>query len=263
MPVKKQPGGSPSSSAKPASRRTRGSSSNDEDGADTTSNITGKGWGAVIERKKQSDAKSSKNRPPYLDIKNKFWLSDGETAIVQFLNDAPLCVIGAMMPPERRDFYVSAKSFGKRHCPMFESGLKETWRAGFKLLDQRGKWNKDTKRGENVDEDGNIDMEGEPVEVYWLCSQQVSSQLFTLAEKRKKKLSELVVEVTRVGGGTDTIYQIGIARDDEDEPYEPLLDWEEKLPSLEEALKPLPDAVLNSLMGKSSGKDVAIDTSAE
>lgn len=202
------------------------------------------GWDAVANRKQETDSKKEfrKNRPAYLDIKNRFIISDGETVYgMQFFNDAPVCVNGANVPPNF-DFYVTRLEV-ERSCPLKEKGLKIIWRAGFKVLDFRGNYDSKAKK---YKEDG-------PVERIWLVSNTVANSLLALQNKKGKKLTQMVLDVTRTGNDKNTTYAFEISRDDNDEliPLDTLP--KEVLPSLETMLTPLPRQTLELIL---SGKDV-------
>lgn len=257
MPLKKVQGGRGTATTgrepRPTSSASRRPARGGDDGARSAKPATtGSGWGAVIAKKKQGDA-GGKNKPVYLEIKNKFFLRDGESAIIQILSAEPVCVDGCALPPDFRDYYVSPKSYGARHCPMVESGLKLMWRAAFKVMDYRGEW--DSKAN---------DFKNEPdpdtaVEKYWLVSNTVANQLKAFAEKSRKALTDLVLEVTRTGADKKTSYNFTRAVDGNDQIMTPW-DYDEELPPLEVAMKPLPDNVLRELLGMETEDDADINT---
>ena len=197
-----------------------------------------KGWGAVAKRKAQVESGSSKNKPVYLDVKNKFFLTDGETVMVQFLNDEPICVEGVLLPPDFRDFYVSRKDVD-RHCPFVENKMDLTWKAFFKVLDYRGSWDKDKKEHKY----------DKPVEKYWACSNTVAMQLKAIVDRKGKDLSRMVFDVTRSGADKSTTYNFEIALNEDDIPFKPIAHVE-TLPKLEVALTPLPRKTILTLLGE-------------
>lgn len=196
------------------------------------------GWGKVVQRKAQTEARSSKNKPVYLDIKNKFYLVDGETVTVQFLTDEPVCVEGVLLPPDHRDFYVSRKEVD-RHCPFVERNLPLQFKVAFKVLDYRGTYDSKTKT-HNFDK---------PVEKYWLTSNTVGMQLKTLVDRKNKPLSQMVLDVTRSGADKNTTYNFEMSLDANDYPKRPVA-FNESLPSLSDALKPLDRQVILALLGE-------------
>lgn len=196
------------------------------------------GWGDVMKKKKQIEtAKKMKgNRPAYLDIRNKFMVKDEETVRIQILNDEPVCVDGCNIPGDF-DFYVSRKNVD-RTCPLVEHGLKPTFRAGFKVLDYRGKYDKDKRKH----------IGGEPEEKYWLVSNTVATQLHALMKRKGTPLTEMVLDVTRSGSDKNTTYNFEVATDRKG-MVEPIEDYEETLPSLKKVLKPLSRADLEAVLG--------------
>lgn len=202
--------------------------SSDED--DDDERATG-GWGGVARRKKESEARAKESE----GIK-EFWLKEDEDAIVQFLDDEPVCVDGHSIKDDRGnwDFQVCQLEAHK-HCLMCRAGIKKTWKAAFKILDMRGEWDKDKKKYKN----------NKPIEKLWYVNQTAAEQLHALKDKKKRNLSEMVIEVSRTGSGKATAYNFAVALDEDDKRI-PTVEWEPKYPSTKKLAVPLDDETLEA-----------------
>ena len=114
-----------------------------------------------------------------------------------------------------------------RHCVLCSDGVKQTWRAAFKILDYRGSWDKDKKKFKY----------DKPVEKIWKVGSTIAQQLKQIVDKKGKDLTEMVFEVTRSGSGKDSSYNFEQAFDDDDRKMKPM-DWDEQAPSAEELCQP-------------------------
>jgi hypothetical protein len=205
----------------------RSSSSEDEEDG-----VVGKGWGKVARRAKDIEEIEAEKENAIRD----FWLKSGETAIIQLLAEDPFCMDGHQVRLGDKDWnFMQCQKSSQRHCVMCNDGVRMSWRAGFKLLDYRGSWDKDKKKFKY----------DEPIEKLWLMGQQLAEQLHQFLEKKKRPADKVVLEVTRSGSGKATSYNISIALDDDDVPVK-IKKWTEKYPSIEELCKPPTDRQLTS-----------------
>jgi len=198
-----------------------------------TSATAGKGWGAVAKRKEATESVSS------TDMLWDFKVGDGESVIVQFLDDEPYCYDAHSVKNNKGRWVTLACQLATQgHCLMCEDGNKQTWKAAFKVLDYRGKWDKEKK--ENTF--------GDPIEKIWKCSNTLALQIQALVKKKGIPLTEQVLEVTRTGGGPkDTSYNFQRAFDEEAEKVMKPIAYESEVASIEELCQPLPDLVLEKM----------------
>lgn len=198
---------------KPESRR--GAKASEEAKPKTT----GSGWGNVANRKKQVEASKSDE-----DAIRDFWLADGESAIVQFVTDEPYCVDGHNIKTDAGKWgFEVCQLVEQRHCVMCRSGLKKTWKAGFKVLDYRGTWDAEKKKFKH----------DKQVEKLYMVGAAIAEQLKALTDKRGKALSTMVLEISRSGSGKSTAYNFETAFDKDDRKLVPV-EWEEVYPELDE-----------------------------
>lgn len=206
-----------------AKKVSRGRDTDDEPTPKKTS-TSGKGWGKVASKAKEIED-NVKNRV------NEFWLADGESAIVQFYDDEPYCTEGHTVQQGKQFLFVPCQLTAQRHCLMCEESVTPSWKAIFKVADHRGTWDKDKRRFKY----------DKVVEKVWLMPSALTEQLRTYVEKKKKNLSEVVLEITRTGSGTKSTYNIDLAWDeDEDRPMKPSK-LKSELPDLEEIYAPPTD----------------------
>lgn len=202
---------------------------------------TGSGWGAVAAKKREADVNKERidaERNKLREVKIK----DGETAVIQFLDDEPLCMDGHNIKDGRGYWkFVPCQLGAQKHCLMCSDGIKTGWKAAFRCLDFRGEWVKDKRTGK-----GDFANDGKPVEKVYMASATVAQQINSLVERKGKALSEMVLEVTRTGSGAkDTAYAFDIARDDDDRKIKPIA-WKSKH-DLEEELAPMTDDELEAM----------------
>lgn len=228
-------------------RPRRNSRRSDDGEDDEEDNGTGYGWDQVAKRKAYVDENGfdDKDKPVYAQLKNTFRLGEDEEAVIQFLTDQPVCVNGYVLKSQKFAFYVSQK-LQKKYCLMADAGFKEEWRAAFKILDFR-KWEKSKKKGEsgrNVESD-------EPTEKFWLAPYALAEQIKAYKDKVEartgKKLSQVSVRVSKSGSGQKSRYNFEPALDHKDRPLAPI-DWDEELPTLKEAMKPMPETVIEKVV---------------
>lgn len=185
------------------------------------------GWGAVARRQTEMEERKS-------ELENQcreFWLKPGESAVIQFLQDEPYCFDAHQVKDKRGNWQVVPCQLNTaRHCTLCSQGVKQTWRAAFKLLDYRGNWDKDKKCFKN----------DEPHEKIWKVGTVIANALKQYVDKKGKDLSELVLEVTRSGSGKDSTYNFERAEGDDDAPMKPIR-WKEKYPDCEELCQPPSD----------------------
>lgn len=192
----------------------------------TTSASTRKtnGWGAVAKR--QADI--AERRDAARNSVRDFWLRDGESATIQFLQDEPYCYDAHQVRDRKGNWTVVPCGLNTgKHCPLCNAGVKQTWKAAFKILDYRGSWDADKKRFKHDD----------PVEKLWKVGSTIAQQLKQIVDKKGKPLTDLVLEVTRSGEGKDSSYNFETAFDDRDRKLRPI-EWESETPTAEELCQP-------------------------
>lgn len=210
-----------------APRRRRGSEREEERSERRSSRRSerkSQGWGAVAKR--QADIAERKEAAE--NSVRDFWLKSDESAIIQFLQDEPYCFDAHQVKDKKGNWaIVPCQLNNSRHCVLCSEGVKQTWRAAFKILDYRGTWDKDKKKFKY----------DTPVEKIWKVGSTISQQLKQLVDKKGKDLTEMVFEVTRSGSGKDSSYNFEQAFDDDDRKMKPM-DWDEATPSAEELCQP-------------------------
>jgi hypothetical protein len=211
---------------RPRKKRSRDDDDDDDDEEDEPRGKTG--WGAVAKKSKEVEENSGA-------FVNDFWLKKGESAIIQFLVDEPYCTDGHMIKTDYKDWmYTPCQLTHHKHCLMCRERIKKTWRATFKIADYRGNWNKDKKRFKHDTE----------IVKLWSVSQAIADQIQTYITKKKKKLTEIVFEVTRSGAGRNTVYTVVQAIDDDtDRPLKPKR-IKDEFPPLKKLMAPMTDAQL-------------------
>lgn len=191
----------------------------------------GTGWGKVANKKVVDE--ETKDRVILYD----FFLEEGESARIQFIDDEPYCYDGHGVTVKGKFQFLACQKSMQKHCAMCSDGIKTSWKAAFRILDFRGKYDKKKKK---------YDW-GDPVPRLWKVSNTVASQLQAQVEGKKKRvLSKTVFDVTRTGSGKSTSYNIEIALDEDDEKVE-TVDFEgiDDLPVLEDLCAPLSDDALD------------------
>lgn len=212
----------PRTSEERPSRRRR--HDEDEDTRSSRRERKSQGWGAVAKR--QADIAERK-----AEMENKvrdFWLKPDESAIIQFLQDEPYCFDAHQVKDKNGNWTIVPCQLNTgRHCVLCSDGVKQTWRAAFKIIDYRGNWDKDKRKFKN----------DEPIEKIWKVGSVIAQQLKQIVDKKGKDLTEMVFEVTRSGSGKDSSYNFEQAFDEHDRRMRPK-DWEEQTPSAEELCQP-------------------------
>ena len=182
------------------------------------------GWGAVARRQ----AEIAERKDAAENVIRDFWLKPDESATIQFLQDEPYCFDAHQVKDRKGNWtLVPCQLNTGKHCVLCSEGIKQTWRAAFKVLDYRGSWDKDKKKFRY----------DAPVEKIWKVGATVAQQLKQIVDKKGKDLTEMVFEVTRSGSGKDSSYNFEQAFDEDDRKLKPI-EWEEKAPSAEELCQP-------------------------
>lgn len=203
--------------AKIASRRRGGDS-------DSRSERKSQGWGAVAKRQ----AEIAERKEAAENSVRDFWLKPDETARIQFLQDEPYCFDAHQVKDKKGNWVIVPCQLNTgKHCVLCSEGVKQTWRAAFKILDFRGTWDKDKKCFRN----------DKAVEKIWKVGSTIAQQLKQIVDKKGKDLTEMVFEVTRSGSGKDSSYNFEQAFDDDDRKVKPI-EWEEQTPSAEDLCQP-------------------------
>ena len=163
------------------------------------------GWDAVIANKEANESRKA-YRESMDATPRDFWLSGGEYAHVQILDDEPYAVdVHSVKSGGRWTKAVCQKNVYKK-CLICSDGSKAYTAYAFKVLDLRGNWDKDKKEHKW----------DEPVVKTWLCSLTIATQLMDIAKKKGKSLTDMVLEVSKISGGKGAM-NISIAYDDETE----------------------------------------------
>ena len=195
--------------------------------SEETSERSTSGWGAVARRQ----AEIAERRSEMENQVKEFYLKDGESATIQFLHDEPYCYDAHSVRDKNGRFSVVPCQLNtQRRCEMCSRGIKQTWRAAFKILDYRGSWDKDKKKF----------TYDKPVEKIWKVGATIANQLKSIHDRRGKELTEMVLEVTRSGSNTDTTYNFEPAFDDDDRKRSPI-PWKEATPPVETLCQPPTD----------------------
>jgi hypothetical protein len=191
------------------------------------------------------EEKELRKKPSYLEVKNKFNLKDGESAVIQFLDEEPFCADGHLLGNDHFNFYPCLKT-RQRSCPACDKGVPEAWRVLFRILDDRGTYNKD-KGGYTYDEN---------VERFWLMSSAVSETLEAFAKSKGMNLVDMVIQVTRIGSDTKTRYNLELAVDPGTKAMFEPLDWGTPgLPTPEDALTPLTTEAMEYMLNLKPRED--------
>lgn len=194
-------------------------------GEETTARSTG--WGAVARRQAESEERKSEMTNKVRD----FWLKPEETATVQFLDNEPYCYDAHSVRDRKGNWAVVPCQLNTgKHCCLCSEGVKQTWRAAFKILDYRGTWNT-TKKDFNHDK---------PQERIWRVGATLAQQIKQIVDKKGRPLTELVMEVTRSGTGKDSTYNFETAFDADDRKLKPIT-WKSDTPPTEELCLPPTD----------------------
>lgn len=220
-------------SAKGSSRASRRAERERSSGKDDRAPKKGlSGWAAVHAKQKEFEERSDASN----DSPRDFWLKSGEMAIIQILDDEPYTFDGHSVRNKQGKFrFEPCQKAKQKYCLMCRDGLKQGWKAAFKVLDFRGDWDKDKKKFKW----------NKPVEKIWVVNMTILGQLATLKERRKRELTELVLEVSRTGKGkNDTAYNFEKAFDPTtEEPMKPVKHKME-FPATSECVSPKEDAEL-------------------
>lgn len=212
----------PRTSEERSSRRRR--HEEDEDTRSSRRERKSQGWGAVAKRQADIAERKAEMESKVHD----FWLKPDESAIIQFLQDEPYCFDAHQVKDKNGKWTIIPCQLNTgRHCVLCSDGVKQTWRAAFKIIDYRGNWDKDKKKFKN----------DEPIEKIWKVGSVIAQQLKQIVDKKGKDLTEMVFEVTRSGSGKDSSYNFEQAFDEHDRRMRPK-DWEEQTPSAEELCQP-------------------------
>lgn len=213
------------SPAAPESRRSR-----EPEPESTASTTTGIGWGPVANRKKEVADRFEESNGI-----REFWLRDGESAMIQFLDDAPLCIDGHnILNGEGKWAFEPCQLLAQRHCLMCRDKIKKGWKAYFKIIDYRGTWDKGTEEFLYDKED----------ERYWSVGSTVAEQLEGIITAKGRKLSTMVFIVRRTGEKKNTSYNFEMALDRDDRVIRPITDWEDEYDPLTKIIVPKTDAEL-------------------
>lgn len=195
-----------------------------EDGSPKAVATSGTGWGKVAKKAKQLDESQS-------NYVNEFWLADGESANLQFLEDEPYCTEGHTVNQGKKYTFVPCQLTKQRHCLLCEGAVTNSWKAAFVVFDSRGTWDKDKRRFKH----------DTMVEKVWLIGPALTEQLKAYVDKKGKKLSQTVLEISRTGAGKKAAYNIEIAWDDDkDRPMKPVK-VKSELPPLDQLYAPPTD----------------------
>lgn len=204
---------------------------------------TKNGWAEVARRRKEYEEKQALLADDEGKLR-EFWLKAGEVAIVQFLDEEPYIFDGHQIKDKNGKFgFEPCQLSVQKHCLMCRDGIKQSWKAAFRILDYRGSWDKDKEKFKW----------DEPVEKMWITNMTLLNLLSAVRSKRDKPLTELVLEITRTGSGKqNTTYMIEQAFDTDDNKMKPIPWSSEK--QVKESVKPKSDEAL-TMLGFSKNED--------
>lgn len=193
--------------------------------------VRANGWGAVARRQTELAEIREKSGSQVRD----FYIKSGESAVIQFLQDEPYCFDAHQVQDAKGNWQtIPCQLNTGKHCVLCSKGVKQTWKAAFKILDYRGTWNKEKGCFNN----------DEPIVKIWKVGSTVAQQLKNLIDKKKKDLTEMVIEVSKSGSGTDTTYNFEIAFDEKTERRMEPISFKDETPSCEELCAPPTDSEL-------------------
>jgi hypothetical protein len=185
------------------------------------------GWAALKKEKAEADERK-KVFDERKDLLPDFYLTDtSNTAQIQFLDDEPICFDAHKITLDGRWATVPCQLSTQRHCLMCREDIKQVAQFGFRVMDYRGNYG---KKGFTYDE---------PVEKFWIVGTGIGDQLQQFSERKKKDLTEMVVQVTKSGTKKSTSYNFEYAEDDEGERLTPNKRLKSKYKSLEDYLEVL------------------------
>lgn len=218
-------------SAEPEEQPSRRGSRRSSSRASSPSRDSGKsasaatGWDAVVEKKEELDERRNDSYGP-----RDFWLLDGETAVIQPLQDEPYCFDAHRVKVRGKWTHEPCQLTHYKTCQFCDDQVPASWRAAIKVLDYRGNWDKDAKEHK---------WDAEIVKA-WQLSHTVALQLKEFIDRRNKPLSKMVLEVTRSGSGKKTSYNIALALDDDDQVMQPLSsrEYEDEFNDISEYFQP-------------------------
>lgn len=198
-----------------------------------TNPALGTGWGKVAAKKAQNEEAAKGNY-------NSIYLRDGESAVLQFLDDEPFCFEGHKS--KRWNWAIKMCQLVKqKHCLMCDADIKPQWQAAWRVLDYRGTWEKGKTKGEGKFKND------KPVERVLIVSNTVANQIHGLKDRYGKELTQLVLEMSRTGSSAkDTSYNFERAVDRDDSIRKPIAHKTE-LAHLRELIKPPSDNELIAL----------------
>ena len=198
------------------------------------------GWGAVVKNRDANEARREEFENKPFD----FWLSkSGDSANIQFLDNEPYVYDAHSIQVNGDWKSVPCQLVRQKHCTFCREGVKRSYRAAFKVLDLRGKWDKD--KGKFVPTT-KIDKSQEKT---WSVNGTTAEALLAFQEKQKskgKKLTDLVLEVVKSGSGKKSSYNVAIAFDDEENRILPVK-YTPVLKDAEETYQPMSDEAANKL----------------
>jgi hypothetical protein len=106
------------------------------------------------------------------------------------------------------------KALGKKSCPYCLEKLPREF-VTIPILDYRGSWDKDSKRFEGgLDKKDNWVL-AEPVPKLWVLSAIQFDNILQVQSRKKKKMDDMLIEVSRVGKDKATTYNYSINSFDE------------------------------------------------
>lgn len=148
-----------------------------------------------------------------------FTIRDGETTIISFpagfLDFAAHSLkVGKYYPKVR-----CHKDLGEKTCPYCKDGVRVTDSIAIPVLDYRGKWDSESKSFEGGYDKKNRWVEAEkPASRLWVLSQRQFDSIVELCSRKRKHLSEVMIEVSRTGSNKKTVYNYSLT--DEVEMFE-------------------------------------------
>lgn len=178
------------------------------------------GWAAVVDKKEEMDAGFDD------DKLRDFFLMDGETAIIQYIDEEPYAFDAHRIQDAKGKYLtIPCQLEHQKHCLCCRAGERTSWQGAARLLDYRGKWDKDKKEFK-------WDAPQEKLHSFGI---QFASQLKAFVDKRRRPLTDLVIEITKAGSGKTATYNLAIALDEDDRPMRPV-EWDSPFSEVSDCL---------------------------
>lgn len=206
-PASPAPGPRPVRGAAPAApgpRTARGPAAPPPPASHATSEHRLSGWASMTQRKEEIESNTSAP---------EFYLKNDEVAIIQYLDEEPRAFEGHRIKlPSGKYKTLPCQLEHQRYCHLCNAGEKSSWFGAMRVLDYRGKWDKDAS-------DFLWDSQVEKIHVFGLTYAQ---QLHSYSVKRRVGLTKLVIEISKTGTGKTSTFNLSIGVDESGTPLAPV-----------------------------------------